>query len=86
MVEHESTLRTAARHQTEVVARLRGDAATSAVRCENVASHCAELLKERDAATRRAEEAEYAARRAREEAGEAWAAPRRRSLARSPAT
>ena len=75
MVEHESTLRTAARHQTEVVARLRGDAATSAVRCENVASHCAELLKERDAATRRAEDAENAARRAREEAGEAWGNP-----------
>ena len=75
MVEHESTLRTAARHQTEVVARLRGDAATSAVRCENVASHCAELLKERDAATRRAEDAENAARRAREEAREAWGNP-----------
>ena len=74
MVEHESTLRTAARHQTEVVARLRGDAATSAVRCENVASHCAELLKERDAATRRAEGGKRA-RRAREEAGEAWGNP-----------
>ena len=58
MVEHEDTLRTAARHQAEVVARLRGDAATSAARCEHVASHCAELIKERAAATRRAEDAE----------------------------
>ena len=49
------------------MARLRGDAATSAVRCENVASHCAELLKERDAATRRAEDAD--ARASREEGG-----------------
>ena len=60
MVEHEDTLRTAARHQAEVVARLRGDAATSAARCEHVASHCAELIKERAAATRRAEDAEAA--------------------------
>ena len=75
MVEHEDTLRTAARHQAEVVARLRGDAATSAARCEHVASHCAELIKERAAATRRAEDAEAAAHRAREEAREAWGNP-----------
>ena len=75
MVEHEDVLREAARHQSELVGRLRGDAAGSAARCERVAGHCAELIRERDVALHRAEAAEAAEMRAREEARHAWGHP-----------
>lgn len=71
----EDVLREAARHQSEHTGRLRGDAAASAARCERVAGHCAELLRERDVALHRAEAAEAAEQRAREEARHAWGHP-----------
>lgn len=75
MVAHEDVLREAARHQAELVGRLRMDAAGSAARCERVAGHCAALMRERDLAVHRAEAAEAAEARAREEAQRAWGHP-----------
>ena len=75
MVSHEDVLREAARHQSELVGRLRGDAAGSAARCERVAGHCAALMRERDAVLHRAEAAEAAETRARDEARHAWGHP-----------
>ena len=64
MAEHEDAVRASTRGRDELVARLRADAADAAARCEHVAQHCAELLRERDAAVRRAERAEDRADRA----------------------